>query len=156
MRIPCILSKVVNRVLFQVTSIQTFTINEIILLQESNQNLLASDLHPNLIFFYPNYIIVLLQRWLTLYYVYLKINALPGTVVGNSVSGALIAATHDWAIVFYVFGILGIIWVILFMMLCYASPESHPFISEKEKMFLGEQIGKLKHHLFFKKKHTKH
>lgn len=66
----------------------------------------------------------------------------PGTVVGNSVSGALIAATNDWAIVFYVFGILGIVWVILFMMLCYARPESHPFISEKEKIYLGEQIGK--------------
>lgn len=62
--------------------------------------------------------------------------------MGNSVSGALIAATNDWAIVFYVFGILGIVWVILFMMLCYARPESHPFISEKEKIYLGEQIGK--------------
>lgn len=65
-----------------------------------------------------------------------------GTVVGNSVSGAIIAATHNWANVFYVFGIIGIVWVILFMMLCYANPDSHPFISDKEKIFLGEEIGK--------------
>lgn len=77
--------------------------------------------------------------------------------MGNSVSGALIAATNDWAIVFYVFGILGIVWVILFMMLCYARPESHPFISEKEKIYLGEQIGKLSHLHFelFKKNYIK-
>ncbi|KAJ8913208.1 hypothetical protein NQ315_016150 [Exocentrus adspersus] len=63
-----------------------------------------------------------------------------GTVVGNSLSGALIAATKDWAIVFYVFGIMGIVWVILFMLLCYANPESHPFITEKEKIYLSGEI----------------
>ncbi|XP_049817601.1 putative inorganic phosphate cotransporter isoform X2 [Aethina tumida] len=63
-----------------------------------------------------------------------------GTVVGNSVSGALIASTQDWASVFYVFGALGILWVIIWMMLCYSDPESHPFITEKEKKYLNEEI----------------
>ncbi|KAJ8967618.1 hypothetical protein NQ314_002736, partial [Rhamnusium bicolor] len=67
------------------------------------------------------------------------------TVVGNSVSGALIAATNDWSIVFYVFGIVGMLWFILFMMLCYPNPESHPFISDKEKIYLGEQIANVPH-----------
>lgn len=64
-----------------------------------------------------------------------------GTVVGNSISGAIIQATGSWASVFYVAGIFGAIWVVLFMLLCYGSPESHPFISEKERIYLGEEIG---------------
>ncbi|XP_060521750.1 putative inorganic phosphate cotransporter [Cylas formicarius] len=63
-----------------------------------------------------------------------------GTVVGNSISGALIAATDDWAIVFYFFGAMGIVWFILWMMLCYSDPQSHPFITEKEKIYLGKHI----------------
>lgn len=63
-----------------------------------------------------------------------------GTVVGNSVSGALISATNDWAIAFYFFGAIGILWFIIWTMLCYPDPESHPFISDKEKIYLGEQI----------------
>lgn len=65
-----------------------------------------------------------------------------GTVVGNSISGAIIQATGSWASVFYVSGISGAIWVVLFMLLCYGNPESHPFISEKERIYLGEEIGK--------------
>lgn len=64
-----------------------------------------------------------------------------GTVVGNSLSGAVIQATGSWASAFYVAGIAGAIWVLLFMLLCYGNPDSHPFISEKEKIFLGEEIG---------------
>ncbi|KAJ8959237.1 hypothetical protein NQ318_022500 [Aromia moschata] len=63
-----------------------------------------------------------------------------GTVVGNSLSGVLIAATHDWAMVFYVFGILGVLWYVFFSLLCYTDPESHPFISDNEKKYLKEQI----------------
>ncbi|XP_050311165.1 sialin-like isoform X4 [Anthonomus grandis grandis] len=63
-----------------------------------------------------------------------------GTVVGNSVSGALISYTNDWAIAFYFFGAVGIIWFIFWMLLCYPDPEAHPFISEKEKKYLGEHI----------------
>lgn len=65
-----------------------------------------------------------------------------GTVVGSMVSGALIAATHEWAIVFYVFGAVGILWFIFWMVLCYTDPASHPFISDKERIYLEEQIGK--------------
>ncbi|CAH0564297.1 unnamed protein product [Brassicogethes aeneus] len=63
-----------------------------------------------------------------------------GTVVGNSVSGALIASTNDWASVFYLFGAISIIWVVLWFLLCYSDPESHPFITEEEKKYLSEEI----------------
>lgn len=66
-----------------------------------------------------------------------------GTVVSNTVSGFLIAATNDWAAVFYVFGTLGILWFVLWTLLCYSSPESHPFISDKEKIFLEKEMGNI-------------
>ncbi|XP_076262845.1 sialin-like isoform X1 [Rhynchophorus ferrugineus] len=66
-----------------------------------------------------------------------------GTVVGNSVSGALIAATNDWAIVFYFFGAIGIVWFILWTILCYPNPDAHPFISDKEKTYLAEHISNI-------------
>uniref|UniRef100_A0AAR5QB79 Major facilitator superfamily (MFS) profile domain-containing protein n=1 Tax=Dendroctonus ponderosae TaxID=77166 RepID=A0AAR5QB79_DENPD len=66
-----------------------------------------------------------------------------GTVVGNSVSGALISATNDWAIAFYFFGAVGIVWFIFWIILCYPNPKSHPFISDKEKAYLGEQISNI-------------
>ncbi|CAG9763216.1 unnamed protein product [Ceutorhynchus assimilis] len=66
-----------------------------------------------------------------------------GTVVGNSVSGALIAATNDWAIAFYFFGAVGIVWFIFWMALCYPDPQSHPFISQKEKEYLAEHIANI-------------
>ncbi|XP_066254786.1 putative inorganic phosphate cotransporter isoform X2 [Euwallacea similis] len=66
-----------------------------------------------------------------------------GTVVGNSVSGALIGATNDWAIAFYFFGAMGILWFIIWTLLCYPDPKSHPFISDKEKTYLSKHISNL-------------
>lgn len=67
-----------------------------------------------------------------------------GTIVGNIVSGFLISATEDWASVFYFFGVLGILWFILFSLLCYSTPDTHPFISDSEKKFLSKELGKSK------------
>lgn len=63
-----------------------------------------------------------------------------GTVVGNALSGYLIEITKDWATVFYVFGVLGIIWVICWTLLCYSDPESHPFISDEERSYLRKEL----------------
>ncbi|XP_044272566.1 sialin-like isoform X2 [Tribolium madens] len=63
-----------------------------------------------------------------------------GTVAGNAISGALISATQDWASVFYVFGAFAILWVFLWMVLCYPDPENHPFISDEEKEYLRKHI----------------
>lgn len=65
-----------------------------------------------------------------------------GTVVGNALSGALISMTKDWASVFYVFGAIAILWVFLWMVLCYPDPQTHPFISDAEKEYLKKHIGK--------------
>lgn len=63
-----------------------------------------------------------------------------GTVVGNAVSGSLIAATKDWASVFYLFGGLGILWFIIWTLICYSDPDSHPFISDHEKNYLQKEL----------------
>ncbi|KAF2903419.1 hypothetical protein ILUMI_02772 [Ignelater luminosus] len=66
--------------------------------------------------------------------------SLLGTVIGNAVSGVLIEATQDWGSVFYLFGGLGVLWFIIWTFLCYSDPDSHPFISDKEKIFLEKEL----------------
>uniref|UniRef100_A0A8D8VYQ6 Inorganic phosphate cotransporter n=1 Tax=Cacopsylla melanoneura TaxID=428564 RepID=A0A8D8VYQ6_9HEMI len=71
-----------------------------------------------------------------------------GTQVGisfaNTVSGYILHFTdNNWAVAFYFFGILGIIWYIIFCVLCYNDPNSNPFISQEEKDFLEKEIGSL-------------
>ncbi|KAK9693157.1 Major Facilitator Superfamily [Popillia japonica] len=63
-----------------------------------------------------------------------------GTVVGNALSGYLIEITKDWATVFYVFGALGVLWVICWTLLCYSDPESHPYISDEERNYLRKEL----------------
>ncbi|CAH0701277.1 unnamed protein product [Spodoptera exigua] len=63
-----------------------------------------------------------------------------GNIFGPYISGILLADGGDWANVFYVFGGLGIIWFIFWVLLCYSTPNSHPFISEEEKNFLNKNI----------------
>ncbi|XP_072384181.1 putative inorganic phosphate cotransporter [Diabrotica undecimpunctata] len=63
-----------------------------------------------------------------------------GTIICSAICGALIHVTKSWASVFYLFGGLGILWYILWQILCYSSPEQHPFIGEKEKNFLKKEI----------------
>ncbi|KAK5640839.1 hypothetical protein RI129_009386 [Pyrocoelia pectoralis] len=66
--------------------------------------------------------------------------SLLGTVLGTSVSGVLIKHTQDWASVFYLFGGLGVAWFVIWTLLCYSDPESHPFISDNEKNFLRKEL----------------
>ncbi|KAL3272432.1 hypothetical protein HHI36_013913 [Cryptolaemus montrouzieri] len=63
-----------------------------------------------------------------------------GTVLANSISGALIHSTRTWASVFYFFGCMGCLWTLLWTLLCYSDPESHPFISTEEKDYLKKQM----------------
>lgn len=66
-----------------------------------------------------------------------------GTIVSNFISGTLIDATGQWSSVFYLFGGIGVLWFVLFTLLCYSSPDEHPFISEKERSFLKKELGSL-------------
>ncbi|XP_070496442.1 putative inorganic phosphate cotransporter isoform X2 [Chironomus tepperi] len=66
-----------------------------------------------------------------------------GTIIGTALSGVLIDYYDTWESVFYFFGILAIIWFLIFIVICYKDPESHPFITEKEKDYLIREMGAL-------------
>lgn len=41
-----------------------------------------------------------------------------------------------WPSIFYVFGAVGTIWCVAFLLMVYEDPESHPRISEDEKKYI--------------------
>ncbi|KAG6442390.1 hypothetical protein O3G_MSEX002284 [Manduca sexta] len=65
-----------------------------------------------------------------------------GNIAGTYLSGLVIKETGEWESVFYLFGAVGIFWFILWSLLCYNDPESHPYISDKEKKYLEEALGR--------------
>ena len=48
--------------------------------------------------------------------------------------------TVGWPSVFYLFGVLGLLWFLVWSFLVYDGPELHPRISHQEKLFL--QVGR--------------
>ncbi|XP_003424100.3 putative inorganic phosphate cotransporter isoform X1 [Nasonia vitripennis] len=65
-----------------------------------------------------------------------------GTVLTMPISGQLAASSLGWPSIFYVFGALGIGWAGLFLTLGSDEPESHSKISEAEKRYIRESLGK--------------
>ncbi|CAK1547117.1 unnamed protein product [Leptosia nina] len=63
-----------------------------------------------------------------------------GNIFGSFMSGFLMAGNGHWANVFYFFGCFGILWFLLWSILCYSSPDTHPFISDGEYKYLSETI----------------
>ncbi|XP_049875794.1 uncharacterized transporter slc-17.2-like [Pectinophora gossypiella] len=63
-----------------------------------------------------------------------------GTVVTWSLTGPLIE-NFGWDYAFYVPGIIGIAWCVLWWVLVYDSPQQHPRISDKEKKYILDAIG---------------
>ncbi|KAL5279363.1 hypothetical protein ACFFRR_003762 [Megaselia abdita] len=71
-----------------------------------------------------------------------------GSILGNFFGGIIQHKLH-WSWVYYTFGVVGVIWCILFCLLCYSDPESHPCIRDSEKEYLRIQMGQTsrKHNL---------
>ncbi|KAL2718943.1 putative inorganic phosphate cotransporter isoform X3 [Vespula squamosa] len=61
-----------------------------------------------------------------------------GTVISMPLSGLLseYGFSGGWPSIFYVFGAVGTIWCIAFLIMIYEDPESHPHISEDEKKYI--------------------
>ncbi len=61
-----------------------------------------------------------------------------GNVVAFSLGGYLCVNGFDggWPSIFYVFGIIGIVWTVLWLALTAKSPADHHFISEKEREYI--------------------
>ncbi|XP_055704456.1 sialin-like isoform X2 [Phlebotomus papatasi] len=74
--------------------------------------------------------------------------ALSGVYVGNvlnlPVTGAIVV-NYGWRAAFYIFGSLGFIWAVLFVIVVKSSPEVDPFISLKEKIFIQQSLSSISH-----------
>ncbi|KAJ8680612.1 hypothetical protein QAD02_016399 [Eretmocerus hayati] len=80
------------------------------------------------------------ERSLTASIVYTGIRA--GLLISTVISGLILSrSSSDWPWIFYLFGWIGVTWFIVFLFLCYSSPNDHPFITDKEKTYLKEHIG---------------
>jgi MFS transporter, ACS family, solute carrier family 17 (sodium-dependent inorganic phosphate cotransporter), other len=58
-----------------------------------------------------------------------------GLVISLPVSG-LLAASVGWEWVFYVFGIIGCVWTVAWLVIVRRSPAKDPFISEAERSYI--------------------
>lgn len=58
-----------------------------------------------------------------------------GTVVANMTSGVL-AVNYGWESVFYVFGVVALIWYLIFVLLVKSSPDYDKLISSQEKNYI--------------------
>jgi len=69
-----------------------------------------------------------------------------GTIIGMPLVGILCKSSlfGGWPSVFYVYGIIGIIWFILWSFFCFDRPDNHPRISAAERDFIKESLGKEK------------
>lgn len=64
-----------------------------------------------------------------------------GNVLALPLGGYLCQYGFDsgWPSIFYIFGLLGIIWFVLWMLLASATPKDHRFISSKERDYIIDQ-----------------
>lgn len=63
-----------------------------------------------------------------------------GTVIAMPASGILSVA-YGWESVFYVFGGIGVFWLVIWLILVRRCPEEDPWISEEEKNYIVKKIG---------------
>lgn len=74
--------------------------------------------------------------------------ATSGTNIGNVFAlqlGGLLCSVgfyHGWGSIFVIFGLIGIVWVILLCLLTSDSPLEHRFIPDDEKEYLVRNISK--------------
>ncbi|KAJ8682771.1 hypothetical protein QAD02_018563 [Eretmocerus hayati] len=65
-----------------------------------------------------------------------------GTVFSTMISGLILHYSESgWPTVFYVWGGIGVLWFLAWVVLCYNNPREHPFISEREAKYLHERMG---------------
>lgn len=71
-----------------------------------------------------------------------------GSSVGSAITYVMcgyLIAMFNWEIVFYVSGGLGLFWYICWTLFVYDTPAKHPTISNKERTYIEECIGKTVH-----------
>lgn len=56
-----------------------------------------------------------------------------GTVISMPLSGLLSGSDVGWPSIFYVFGAIGTVWSLAFIIFVYEDPETHPKINPDER-----------------------
>ncbi|CAI5664560.1 unnamed protein product [Oreochromis niloticus] len=69
-----------------------------------------------------------------------------GAVIAMPLAGVLVQYV-GWSSVFYVYGVFGILWYTLWLLLAYGSPADHPTITDEERMYIESTIGETMHKL---------
>lgn len=63
-------------------------------------------------------------------------------VIASALGGIIIQfVPGGWPNVFYIFGFVGIVWYVIWCLLCYNDPSSHPFITDAERDYLAQTLG---------------
>uniref|UniRef100_A0AAQ6IU69 Major facilitator superfamily (MFS) profile domain-containing protein n=1 Tax=Anabas testudineus TaxID=64144 RepID=A0AAQ6IU69_ANATE len=63
-----------------------------------------------------------------------------GAVIAMPLAGILVQYV-GWSSVFYIYGVFGIIWYVMWLLLAYGSPAQHPTITDEERMYIETTIG---------------
>ncbi|EDX07390.1 GD25524 [Drosophila simulans] len=65
-----------------------------------------------------------------------------GTIISMPLSGLLAEYGFDggWPSIFYVFGVVGTVWSIAFLIFVHEDPSSHPSIDEREKKYINDSL----------------
>lgn len=63
-----------------------------------------------------------------------------GTIVGNIPTAFILENMKSWVWVFYIYGIAGIVFCVLFTIFVYSSPQVHPYITDEEYEYLQVRI----------------
>lgn len=58
-------------------------------------------------------------------------------------SGLLAVSNVGWPAIFYVFGTLGTVWCVLFLLWVYEDPEVNPKIHPEERMYIQKTLGRV-------------
>lgn len=63
-----------------------------------------------------------------------------GNAVGYISSGLILSMFPGWEPIYYLCGVLGLVWSVGWYTMCYSSPAEHPFITEEERNYIESQL----------------
>lgn len=64
-----------------------------------------------------------------------------GTVISMPLSGLLSECIYGWPSIFYVFGIVGTIWCVFFLIFIHEDPQSNAKMNVEERLYIQKQLG---------------
>ncbi|CAG9824281.1 unnamed protein product [Phaedon cochleariae] len=64
-----------------------------------------------------------------------------GTVISMPLSGLLSECRYGWPSIFYVFGFIGAVWCVFFLILIHEDPQSNQKMKSEERLYIQKQLG---------------